>query len=454
MEAEADSPSPARGWTSPHRITRIGILLILVLLLSLRFWNLQEAPPGFYVDEAAIAAQVICVRQSGRSLQGEPWPLFAEVLGGGQASAPTLYLGAAWTTLFGDSVAAFRGLAAAAGLIILAAVAWTSRQLSPRSGTALLVLLTAASSPWLFHLSRVFWDPILGAALWASALAVYFTARSGGRRPRHLMLWGLFGALSMLAAYAYPPVRIQVACSWLLMACLDRGLLRWPGWCVAGLSAGLIGAPLLLQYLDPGFRARGAMLAIWNEGWLSGQGKRVIDLPWILVDQLRDHLHPRYLFFSGDGNLRHGSRYGGLIGPVELFIIAAAALVIHVPRRETLLLLALVFAGLLPAALTWESTPHALRSLGAVGPWLMLVGLFLGRLLSEAAPPLSKRLWVLIPLIATAAMTAYWQDYTQRYAQAARPWFDADARPLEDPRYPTLARRYFELQGGERCHPE
>jgi len=55
---------------------------LLALLIVARFTGLDRAPPGFYVDEAAIAAQVICLRTTGADADGNPWPLFAPVLGG------------------------------------------------------------------------------------------------------------------------------------------------------------------------------------------------------------------------------------------------------------------------------------------------------------------------------------------------------------------------------------
>ena len=103
---------------------------LLALLIVARFTGLDRAPPGFYVDEAAIAAQVICLRTTGADADGNPWPLFAPVLGGGQASPPTLYFGALWTAIGGDSVASFRALAAFAGVVIIASVVAVTASLS------------------------------------------------------------------------------------------------------------------------------------------------------------------------------------------------------------------------------------------------------------------------------------------------------------------------------------
>lgn len=437
------------GW---RHVGLAALALLLAGLIASRFIGLDHSPPGFYVDEAAIAAQVMCLRSTGGDAQGKPWPLFAEVLGGGQASPPTLYLGAAWTALFGDSVASFRALAAAAGLGVVLGVAGAAAVISGRVIALPIALLVAVSSPWLFHLSRVFWDPIMAAALWAAALAAYFWAsRHGGDpgAPRRIG-WMLFGVLSIAAAYAYPPVRIQVGVSWALLALFDQGFRQWRGWLWAAIPAALLAIPLLSLYADAGFRGRGSMLAIWNPRWLSDNGHALVDLPLIAIQQLGAHLSPGYLFAHGDTNLRHGSGYGGLIGAVEIAVLAAALLLGRWPGRAFGLLLALTLAGILPAALTWESTPHALRSLGATGPWLMAVSLAATSLVT-AKPLGTTRVLAGLAAIALISATLYGLDYHARYRQAAAPWFDVNARPHDDPRYPALARRYFEMRDGQPC---
>lgn len=430
---------------------------LLALLIVARFTGLDRAPPGFYVDEAAIAAQVICLRTTGADADGNPWPLFAPVLGRGQASPPTLYFGALWTAIGGDSVASFRALAAFAGVVIITSVVAVTASLSAQAVAIPLAALLALSSPWLFHLSRVWWDPIVAAALWAAALAVYF---GGARRPlrmvplraRHLPGWALFGLLSLAAAYAYPPVRIQIAASWLLLAFFDHGWRHRWGWLTAATVAGLLAIPLLAQYADPDFRARGSLLAIWNEGWLAGQDKTLADLPRVLLEQMAAHLDPGYLFFHGDHNLRHGSGFGGLIGATEIVALAAGLLLCGRLPRAVYLLFGLTLAGILPAALTWESTPHALRSLGATGPWLMAVSGVTATLIARF-PAQQSRITMGLALVALTSALLYGWDYHTRYRPAADPWFDANARPLQDPRYPDLAKRYFLMRAGAPCTP-
>lgn len=48
------------------------LALLLAGLIASRFIGLDQSPPGFYVDEAAIAAQVMCLRSTGGDAQENP----------------------------------------------------------------------------------------------------------------------------------------------------------------------------------------------------------------------------------------------------------------------------------------------------------------------------------------------------------------------------------------------
>jgi hypothetical protein len=46
------------------------VILLTIAVTALRFVALERSPPGFYVDEAAVSAQVICLRESGHDNSG------------------------------------------------------------------------------------------------------------------------------------------------------------------------------------------------------------------------------------------------------------------------------------------------------------------------------------------------------------------------------------------------
>lgn len=438
-----------------ERFTVSGILLLLTFMTLLRFVGLEKSPPGFYLDEAAISAQVTCLRQSGHDLQGEPWPLFAPVLGGGYATPPYLYAGVLWTSVFGDSIGSYRGFAAlhgalaVVGLFVLALALFRSREV------ALWTALCAALSPWLFQFSRLAWDPALVPCylVWGLALPLL-----PGRWLQARALAG--GLLLALACYAYPPTRVQMA---LILPAFAIWFWFWrPEFRKSLVLSALVFAvsviPLVGRLLTPEFQARAAVLSITSEDYLRPLG----GFSWntvlrLFAENLALNLSPSYLFWKGDANLRHAAGFWGQWSPLEIAALVLAA-VLGVSRRglgsrETLglwvLCLWAYLAGVVPAALTWESNPHALRSLGAA-PFLSLMA---GVVLAKA-----KERWSWVPPFVLAGSAAFILMFTGRYfgsyPQVSRAWFDAEAVESQrfDEAYPELALKYFMLRRGEeRC---
>jgi hypothetical protein len=435
------------------------VLLTLALIAALlwgRWHMLDQAPDGFYIDEAAIAAQVLCLAEAGTSADGEPWPLFANVLGGGHASPTLMYPAALWSQVVGESIAQLRALSVLHGvfaLLLIATVAWRA---GGHFGVALTASVVGLSSPWWFTATRLFWDPVYGASWWMVALALYFAGRDARLSGIGITAaWVCAGLAAAAAAYAYAPIRVQMALSVLLILAVDRPWRRigW-GLLLPVSVTGLILLPLLAQYVfDAGFTGRGSMLAIWNDHWLQSNGLTVWDVPRVAAKHLAAHLDPAYLFLEGDSNRRHSIGFGGLVGPVEVAVIGLVSVLApgFLRSRDSLLLIGLFVAGLLAAALTWEGVPHALRSLGAVGPLLLWYGLGLAAI-QRAAPQAIAHIVTILLVVALVSGGRFASAYFGEFARESTVWFRGDTDPSDWSAEFDLARRYFRMaQHGESC---
>lgn len=463
------SPQGLESVLSPDRVQRMsdrirtylaGSLLLLALAAAVvvRFAALERAPAGFYIDEAAIAAQALCIAHSGHSAQGKAWPLYADVLGGGQASPILLYPAAAWSKLGNDSIAGLRTLSVGLGLVMLATIVWAAsghQHWWLHAGLGLLCL----SNPWWFSATRIFWDPVFGAACWGLGLALYWRCR---QLPTASWWYScrlcLVSILLVSAAYAYPPVRIQLLLSLVLVAFWDTSALVQVRWALAPpmLLGGALLSPLIMEYLLSGsFAGRGQMLAVWNADWMQSQGLSAWDLPGVALRNVWLHLDPAYLWLQGDSNLRHSTGFGGLLGPAEASIIIATALL--APRilcsRNSGLLLALSIAGVLPAALTWEGLPHALRSLGATGPLLLWICVIGAQLHQRLAIDQRRRLLLLLCVISSLGLLRFGQHYFHSFAQQSQDWFGGQVAPADYSDEFALARLYYELRSGQADCP-
>jgi hypothetical protein len=443
--------------------TRAIVLLVTVVAVIARFVALEASPPGFAEDEAAISAQIICVRETGADATGTRWPLFVSVLGGGHTNAPYLYSGLLWTAAVGDSIASFRALAAlfgaftVAGVWFLGLVLWEDRQ------AAGLCALCAAISPWAFQLSRVAWDPAIAPCLltWAIALFLY-----QGRRP--YLAAALAGLLSALALYSYPPLRVQavlvlpavLALSWWRRTVSPEEWLRRI--VTSAAVGGVVLVPLLHATIAGTINGRANTLGIWNRDYMARVGGfSVANVLKVFLANLRSHFDSSYLFLTGDPNLRHATGRAGQWSWLE--ILAALVLPFLFVRRvlsgreKAVLVFASVsyVAGVSAAALTWESNPHALRSVGAY-PFLALAAGGVLYCWSRIAP----KGRALVPVVAVLFFSWFAVDYFGPYSRRAEPWFRkpsgvAGGTTLESvvsrrSRYPKLSMLYYQLADGSR----
>ena len=403
-----------------RRWQRVVCAAIVVALCAARFVRLGDTPAGFYLDEAAGAATMLCIEQ--------PRLFFEEFPNTGTFFTPAyVYSGAAWTRLFGSSIAAVRAHVAFYSVLTILAVFLIGRQLLGVDG-GLLAALAAAISPWAFPFARIAWDPPLAScfAMWG----VWCFLRR----------WDVpAGLLFAAAMYTYPPARLHVPLVVLVLLVLHRDAKRAA---VVVLTIAVVCIPLVVLTFDGTLNARASALAVWNtEAPVRYFGSG-----------LAKHLSPDFLVLRGDANPRHGTQRFGILSWLDLLAIVGIARA----NRKALLLGGLGFVlALAVASLSWEGVPHALRSLSG---WPFLA-LLTGAVLAGACAR-----WRVAPYIVLICAIAFSATFLNVYFTTARtdaaPHFDAVLReeaekaevtgnwePLRGYRafYPREALRYYFL---------
>jgi hypothetical protein len=150
------------------------LVCLIVVLVAARFVGLEHSPPGFFVDEAALAAHATCLSAHGRDAHGQPWPLISPALGGGYATPGLMYSTAALDCVARPSIGVLRLIPAVFTTLTIVAVMvlaqiWRGREWALWSG------LAAAASPWAFQFSRIFWDPPFAPCFLIWGLVFWFT---------------------------------------------------------------------------------------------------------------------------------------------------------------------------------------------------------------------------------------------------------------------------------------
>jgi len=417
------SGAPCR-WRRPDR-WGLAIWSAAILLVALRLTALGTAPPGLYQDEAAIGYNAWGVAHSGLDEHGTALPLFFESFGDFK-SPVYFYLLAPLTWILPLTAGLVRLPAALCGLGVCALITATAHRISGGNRPlTLLALITAGLMPWLFLESRVGFEVVtltlsLTATLWCLARA----ENGDGRR-----WFGAAGVALAVAIYAYPTGRLLVA-------------LLVPALCLAHLwrrrapatEAGAAGRGWWLAIIPPlagyaglwawAMRHPGALTARFETLSILADHPAPLTAVTRFAGNYLSHLGIPFLLVRGDANLRHSTGAGGLLLAAMVPALMAGALACWRRRQEPLP--AFVLMGLLlapiPASLTGEGIPHALRSAPMIPFLLVLCNYGWQTLL----PWLSRGSHWRTALLAIAAVqvTLYQADLHLTYPDRAATAFD------------------------------
>jgi len=351
-------------------------------MLFIRFWKLDVSPPGFDLDEMVAAGSVSCFAQTGESVFGVPHPFFFDARVGSPVSPVFVYMGAAWTRVFGGGIASFRGFAALFGVLACfgaAIAAYFFRGYRAAAWT----LAVAALSPWSFHFSRIAWDASLAPAF---VIFGFVCAIQRG------FLWKIAGGfLLALSAYAYPPLRVHapLIIVGLLVLLVKRKDPR--GALALVTSAALASLPLVWVLLSGNLMVRFGEIGVFSDQYRALTGGHWYNYPLVFFENYLKHFSPRFLFISGDSNWRHSTQKFGELGWLDILALGCGIVLAAkswarrfrgrsekgVPSEGIGIVAWCAATGFVPAALTWESLPHALRSISVWPFWAIAAGCLL-----------------------------------------------------------------------------
>lgn len=156
--------------------------------------------------------------------------------------------------------------------------------------------------------------------------------------------------------------------------------------------------PTVIVRLEPGGASRLARLAVWSQ-----PGITPLQIAGQLMKNYLAHFDPRFLFLHGDRLPRHNVTGGGELLLLDAFLMPLG-LILSFKRRLPLrgALLSAFLCAPLPAAITTEGLPHALRAFAMVVPAVCWSGIGLAaigwavfnRILCSGYSPARARLFV------------------------------------------------------------
>lgn len=178
-------------------------LLIVIFLIAvvLRFWNLAKYPEAVDEDEMALGYYAYSLIHNGTDEYGNKFPIYFESAGDYKYGLYS-YLDTVPVALFGLNPFSTRSVAALAGALSVIAIFYLVKEISDNDEIALISAFVLAVSPTHIHFSRVAYNNILGGLF--AILSLYYLLRwlkkDGNKQ---IILTFLFFILSIFSYQAY-----------------------------------------------------------------------------------------------------------------------------------------------------------------------------------------------------------------------------------------------------------
>jgi len=365
--------------------TKTLLILIIILSVVLRFWNLGSVPPSPDWDEVAYGYNAYSILNTGADEYGVREPV---ILRSYDDYKPALYsyLTIPSVAIFGLNTFSVRFADAAISVLGVIAVFYLVKALLKRNDIALLSSFFLAVSPWQIQFSRFSHEAVIGVTL--NILVVLFFLL-GLKRHKYLIVSAIFWALSF---YSYQSEKLFAPLLGILLFVVYlKEIVKLPKKYIAlsVLAAFLVLAPMgnyILHNSKALSRATGTSIFSHQTELLDQSAKQLIldhqshNYVGLIVNNRRVvyaetfvknyfvHFDPNWLFIKGDLERHHPPGMGVLYYWDFPFILLGIWFLIRtklVGRKIKLLIFGWFLLAPVPAAFTFD-VPHAARDLNVL----------------------------------------------------------------------------------------
>lgn len=377
------------------------LFFIILLAFVLRFYYLDRNPPSLYWEEVALGYDAYSLLKTGKDHRGNSWPV--TYIASYMDYKPPLYVYAAIPSIaiFGLNEFGVRFPSAFFGSLTVIVIYFLTKELfrvylksSILNLTSLMASFLLAISPWHLQFSRAAFEANLALFLITLGCWLFLLAL----RKKYCLFLAVipFG----LSLYAYHAARVftPLLCFALLIFFFKKlWKMKWVS--LTALLLGLIIVlPLLCSLSDKEISQRFQETSAFTdlepiiksnlEIQKDGNTRlakiihhRFLEYGKIFLTNYFSHFHGNYLFLSGDSNPRHSTQEFGILYHFEIFtLILGIVLVLKFRDRRLYFLLSWLVISLVPGAIT-KATPHALRTIFALPPFIIISSIGLIQLL-------------------------------------------------------------------------
>lgn len=410
------------------KITKQTFLLVLVLLLALflRLYQLDKIPASLFGDEMDVSYQAWSLGTTGRDYMGNLLPTFLHSFS--EWRTPLLsYILSPLMAIFGPSTLSVRIPTALLGVLNIYLIYLFFQKLLPKyKQFSILAAFILCISPWHIHFSRIAFDSTL-------LLNLYLLGTI-------LLLDGKF-ALSLpvliLTLYTYPTANIftplLIVASYLIFRPainLKKHLFIYL------LSLALI-IPIAVNIISGSASGRFSGISIFADTKLTDSIVTARTESWVVGNKIEPIFHNKpiaylntfvnqyvsafstnFLFVSGDPNFRHSiGEFGEFyIFFAPLLFIGFFSLLSRLGDPKARFILAWLILAPVPSALTQGGGSHAIRLIILLPALVTLFTLALVDITDFLKKSNYKKIFILsFIFLSLLATTFYWHRYSSHY---------------------------------------
>lgn len=418
------------------------MIIVLLIGLLLRFWQLGQNPASLYWDEAAILLDAHSISVSGLDINNQHW--LQPVLGSyGDFKAPVLiWLTSLFVPIFGAEALAVRVPIALLSVFTIYLVYVLAKQLLSfdqklYSSFRYIPFLSAALvaiSPWSVHFGRIGFESSLSVTFLLLTLIFFIHG---------LKKHGFFIILSSVFAvggvYSYYSLRLvlpllALALLWIFYREVKQQKLHTAVGALIFVGAMI---PLLISpyyHRSQDYRLNNNNLihhrqvieesSNYLERYNSSLYARLVYHRYLLVTRdflsnMGSHFSFDFLFLRGDANLRQHSGYLGefLLVSLPFYLYGWWSLIKNRKSKLARVLCSLLLITPIPAAMVYE-VPHASRAIYLFIPFALLIAWGLAAFLTRVRAWLGFLLLGLFIVNSVFYYADYFVDYPKRSSRA------------------------------------
>lgn len=374
-------------------LNTIFLALILAIALFLRLYKVTSIPPSLNWDETSIAYNAYSILKTGRDEWNQFMPLHFESYGEYKLPAQ-IYASIPGVAIFGLTEMGVRITPVVYGTLTVLLLYFMVLEMFKKKEIALISAFFLAISPWHIQLTRASFESSF-AIFWI-IMGIWFLLK-GRTKPRWLAISMLPFAISV---YTYNSARIFTPMFLVVVAVLGwkyywNTARKW--FILAGIVFAVLMVPLIPFVLSGEASARYKLVSITDEKGLvprineqRGNSKlpgilpklvhnKVTYLSFYFVRNYLAHFTPDFLFINGAGHKQHSVQGVGELYWIQApFLLLGLYLLFKKKDQNLKILLPWLLLAFIPAAVTNDSIPNALRTLNAAPTYQIFtaVGLY------------------------------------------------------------------------------